>query len=91
LLGSHSKLLIDKLLRVATSISSFQGQFPLSCRVYKKVAKEKSSLVDFFNLYAKEEDIIDLKFDKSTRLVCLLLFFIPQWNNRLKYTIAFEF
>lgn len=87
--GSHSKLLIDKLLRVATSISSFQGQFPLSCRVYKKVAKEKSSLVDFFNLYAKEEDIIDVKFDKSTR-VLRTTFGWPQITCMALSTTSFE-
>lgn len=87
--GSHSKLLIDKLLRVATSISSFQGQFPLSCRVYKKVEKEKSSLVDLFNLSAKEEDIIDLKFNSSTRIL-RTTFGWPQITRMALSTSSFE-
>lgn len=87
--GSHSKLLIDKLLRVATSISSFQGQFPLSCRLYKKVAKKKPSLVDFFNLSAKEEDIIDLKFDSPTR-VLRTAFGWPQITCMALSTSSFE-
>ncbi|KAH9324704.1 hypothetical protein KI387_004882, partial [Taxus chinensis] len=67
--GNLSSLLMDALLRVATSMTSFKLQYPLSSRTYKKFTEEKHSSVKLLNLFMKEEEVGDKNFNLSIRLL----------------------
>ncbi|XP_057839344.1 uncharacterized protein LOC131049313 isoform X2 [Cryptomeria japonica] len=65
--GNLSSLLMDAILRVATSMTSFKVQFPLSSTTYKKFSKEKYSPLKLLNIFVKEEEVADQSLKSSIR------------------------
>eukprot|EP01018_Ginkgo_biloba_P034386 Gb_38535 [translate_table: standard] len=67
--GNLSTLLMDALLRVATSMSFFKRQFPSSFAIYRKLRTAKSCVLPkLLNLSAKKKKMVEQNFSSHGRL-----------------------